>query len=224
MKTNRGDRLRIARERAGYSQTAAGKALGIPTSTYSSYERAEYPGGRDYKPEKAKSFARLFGGIDANWLITGEGRAPKGPALDEHLDSADVLPPDRPRKNKTLVKGYVGASTGAGSLYGFANDQFEEIDRPRWANDQTVAVAITGKSNGPLLDGMVVFYDDVRSPVTDDLIGSMCVVGLADDRILLKKIARGPGGTFRLLSNSDEPDIENAQIEWAAKMICIAPR
>lgn len=223
MKTNRGDRLRIARQAKGLSQSAVAKALGIPPSTYSAHERAQHPGGRDYKPEEARDYARFFK-TQVNWLMTGEGQAPKGSVSDEHVDSADILPPDKPRRDKTLIKGYVGATTGAGALYGFGNDQFEEIDRPRFATDQTVAVEIKGKSNGPLMDGMLVFYDDVRSPVTDDLIGSVCVVGLSDDRILLKKIVRGNGGAFRLISNSDEPPIENAQIEWAAKMIAIAPR
>jgi phage repressor protein C with HTH and peptisase S24 domain len=221
MKTTRGDRLRMARERLYRFSTEAARALGIAPSTYNSHERAQLPGGRDYSPEEARKYARFFK-VQASWLLTGEGQTPKVPR-DGHLDSADVLP--EIKRNTTLIKGYVGASTGSGSLYNFASDQFEEIDRPRFANDQTVAVEIKGKSNGPLMEGMLVFYDDVRSPVTDDLVGALCVVGLADDRILLKKILRGPGGSFRLLSNSnEEPPIENAKIEWAAKMIAIAPR
>lgn len=224
MKNTRGDRLRIVREKTGLSQTAAAKALGVKPATYSSHERAQHPGGRDYKPEEARDYARFFK-TQVNWLMTGEGTPPKGLTLDEHLDSAHVLPADRPSKNKALIKGYVGASTGTGALYNFGHDQFEEVDRPEFATDQTVAVEIKGKSFGPLMDGMLVFYDDVRSPITDDLVGSICVVGLSDDRILLKKIGRGPNGTFRLLSNTNEDEvIENAKIEWAAKMIAIAPR
>ena len=224
MKNTRGDRLRLVRKKTGLSQTAAAKALGIAPATYSAHERAQHPGGRDYKPEEARDYARFFK-TQVNWLMTGEGVPPKGIAQEEHHNGAHALPAERPLKNKALIKGYVGASTGAGALYRFEQDQFEEVDRPGFASDHTAAVEIKGKTAGPLMEGMLVFYDDTRSPITDDLVGSVCVVALSDDRILLKKISRGPNGTFRLLSNANEEVmIEGARIEWAAKMIAIAPR
>ena len=71
-----------------------------------------------------------------------------------------------------------------------------------------------------MFDRWYVFYDDVRRPVTPDLIGKLCVVGLSDDRVLIKKIMRnGKLGSFDLISNSDdEPPIVGARIEWAAKV------
>lgn len=223
MKTTRGDRLRAVRTAKGMSQGAVARALGIAQSTYSAHERAQSPGGRDYNPEEAREYARFYK-VQTSWLVTGEGNPPKFLGGAEHLDSEHVLPPAGERK-KTLIKGYVGASTGAGALYNFAHDQFEEVDRPDFATERTVAAEIKGKSLGPLMDGMLVYYEDVRSPVTDDMVGSVCVVGLSDDRILLKKIVRGPNGTYRLLSNTGDDDvIENAKIEWAARMIAIAPR
>lgn len=56
------------------------------------------------------------------------------------------------------------------------------------------------------------------------MFGKACVVGLADDRILLKTIKRERDGSFTLLSNSNEPPIENVEIEWAAKVINMRPR
>ena len=63
-----------------------------------------------------------------------------------------------------------------------------------------------------------MFYDDVRSPITDDMIGQLCVVGLSDDRVLIKKVLRnGARGKFDLLSNNDtEEPIKAVKIEWAA--------
>jgi len=213
MSTTRGDRLRAARLARGLSQSAAAKALGIPPSTYSAHERAQTPGGRDFNPEEARNYARLFK-TRVDWLMTSNGPPPQGV---DRIENVRVGPVGR-RKGKTLIKGYLGASTLTGALYNFGpDDRFEEIARPSFASDWTAAVEIKGKGAAPLIDGMLVFFDDNRAPVTDDLVGSTCVIGLADNRILLKKIERAPGGTI-------EEVIEGAKIEWAARMIAIAPR
>ncbi len=86
-----------------------------------------------------------------------------------------------------------------------------------------MAVEIRGNSLGELFDRWLVFYDDVRRPVTEDLIGKLCVVGLADGRVLIKKIGRSTNGLYDLLSEK-EPPIENAVIEWAARVNAMAPR
>jgi hypothetical protein len=80
---------------------------------------------------------------------------------------------------------------------------------------------------GKALDSWLVYYDDVHSPVTESLIGRLCVVGLADDRILIKRIERSRNGKkgFRLVSNNpEEPTIEDAQIEWAALVTALQPK
>ena len=105
-----------------------------------------------------------------------------------------------------------------------ADEDYEEVPAPAGANDRTVAVEIRGKSMGPLLSSWLVFYDDVRSPITDDLIGQLCVVGLADDRILVKEIRQNGRGGFRLLSNANEPPVDDVKIEWAAKVTDMRPR
>src|SRR2546430_11841325 len=56
MGTTRGERLRIARAEHLKSARLAGKAMGIPVSTYGAHERAESPGGRDYGPDEAKKY------------------------------------------------------------------------------------------------------------------------------------------------------------------------
>ncbi|ACI92681.1 putative phage repressor [Afipia carboxidovorans OM5] len=75
-----------------------------------------------------------------------------------------------------------------------------------------------------MFDRWLVYYDDVRSPVTHDLIGRLCVVGLNDDRILVKKIKRAKTeGRFDLLSET-EPPIEGVQVEWAARVKQLSPQ
>jgi hypothetical protein len=242
----RGERLKLARQLAKFKSSAgAAGALGLKTSSYNAHERAEQPGGRDFDPDQAMAYARKFK-VDAGWLLTGNGSTPKG--MDghqdhenedgrrprgEHIESSAILEqPSRPRRDgdrpqpargMVFLKGYVGAGAEA-HYYNLADDEFEEVPAMEGASDQSVAVEIKGKSFGPLLDGWLVHYEDVRSPVTDDMLGKICVVGLADDRILLKKIRLEQDGTFTLISNSDEPPIKDAIIEWAALVIGFKPR
>lgn len=135
--------------------------------------------------------------------------------------AASTEPAPAPR---VKIKGYVGAGDKA-HFYAVADDDYEEVEAPFGANDQTIALQIKGKSWGPAMDSWLVFYDDVRSPVTTDLLGEACVVGLADDRILLKVIRSNGRGGFDLHPNSTTEDvIRDAQIEWAAKVVGMRPR
>lgn len=155
------------------------------------------------------------------WLAEGKGAQ----EIDIDLRSEDVAAAldKQPEKAGIKIKGYVGAGSEA-HFYKLSDESFETVEPPTGASDQTIAVQIKGKSWGPRMDGWLVFYDDVRSPITEDLYNQACVVGLADDRILLKTIKRERDGSFTLQSNSDEPDITNAEIEWAAKVIGMGPR
>ena len=65
--------------------------------------------------------------------------------------------------------------------------------RPIDARPQTVAVQIRGHSLGALFDNWLVFYDDIRDPPDDSLIGRMCVCGLTDGRVLIKALKTQPG-------------------------------
>lgn len=120
--------------------------------------------------------------------------------------------------------GYVGAGAAA-HYYGHSNgDELDQVPAPSDASKDTVAVEVRGDSLGPLFDRWLVYYDDVRSPVTPDMYGRLCVVGLPDDRILVKRIrqSRTPG-FFHLESNA-EPTILDVQILWAARVKAMEPR
>jgi hypothetical protein len=209
MASTRGERLRIAREKKHKSARLAGKAMGIPVSTYGAHERAETPGGRDYGPDEAKRYARRFG-VTPEWLLTG--REPMRPGGG----------PDEVPAPKIRVLGYVGAGSET-HLYEVNQGDLDEIDPPT-ATEDTVAVEIRGDSLGPFLNRWLVFYDDVRQEVTPDLIGELCVVGLPDGRVLVKQLQRGRAeGLYNLLSSADKPILDVA-VTWAAKVNSISRR
>ena len=211
----RGDRLRIARERLFPTARVAAQTIGVAVSTYFAHERAEDPLGRDYGPDQARYYGKRFR-VTPEWLLTGFGPGPTGepPIFPEQPDPA--IP-------RVLVMGYVGAGSTA-HFYDVDQGNLDEVTPPEGATPSTIAVEIRGESLGTVFNRWLVFYDNVRRPVTPELIGELCVVGLADGRILIKQLQRGKGkGLFNLISSNDKP-ILDVEVEWAARVDSIARR
>lgn len=133
-----------------------------------------------------------------------------------------VAMPDHSGPRTVPLVGYVAA----GAVAHFFDDQgvIDEVEAPDGSTNETVAVEIRGDSLGSIFDRWLVFYDEVRSPLTNDLIGKLCVVGLADGRIMVKKVQRSKTpGYYHLLSNTEAP-ILDAVVEWAARVKNMVPR
>lgn len=136
------------------------------------------------------------------------------PRIREYLELEPVV----------RVVGSVGASSGE-VYYGEANDDpGETAPAPLGASPDTVAVEIKGDSLGPGFNGWLAFYDDRREPLTLDLVGRLCVVGLADGRILIKIPRQAPRGLFHLFPNAGGDVIPDAKVTWAARVIHLAPK
>lgn len=151
-------------------------------------------------------------------------------ALDcslEYLTDPRTIDPDAHggvRNGRTVpLVGYVGAGSAA-HFYASGDGELDRIEAPEYANEHTVAAKIQGPSVGPLFDGWLVFWDEVRSPVTPDMLGELCVIGLPDDRILVKQLkAASAPGLFHLLSNNEAPMLDQ-EVMWAAKVKGMQPR
>lgn len=129
------------------------------------------------------------------------------------MDSAKTVP----------LVGYVGAGAET-HLFAEGQGPFDQVDAPEGASETTVAVEIRGESLGALFDQWLIFYDKVERPVTSDMIGRLCVVGLTDGRILVKKIRYGQlTGHYNLISNTEAP-IYDVEIAWAARVKQMTPR
>jgi hypothetical protein len=212
--TTPGSRLRQAREARfkGMSGRSAAEALGVPPATLNAHERAGEPGGRRYKPDEAESYARRLG-VSPEWLLLGKGRM----AVEQDDDEEESRTP------RTPIVGYVGAAAEA-HFYNVGHGHLDETDRPNNATDSTVAVEIRGDSLGPWFDRWLVFYDDVKSPITEDMYGHLCVVGLSNDQVLVKEVRPGSRrGLFHLGPTGNET-AKDAKVLWGAKVRMIAPR
>ena len=165
-------------------------------------------------------------GTISKWL--SEQQSPNKRQWDQFVD---IVTKDKRTKHLVAARaavetvpvvGYVGA--GAETEFFGEQGRYGEVRAPDGATPNTVAVEVRGESLGPLFDRWLVFYDDVHRPVAADLVGKLCVVGLEDGRVLVKKLQRSrTKGLFHLLSNTEAP-ILDVPIEWAARVKGLAPR
>lgn len=144
--------------------------------------------------------------------------------LNKIARALDVKPSDILSEAPMVpVVGYVGAGAEM-HFYATADSPDEFVPMPENGNENTVAVEIRGSSLGSIFDTWLVYYDQIQHQPTTDMLGKLCVVGLEDDRVLVKRLRRGSSrGLFNLESNT-EGLIEDAVIRWAAKVKNMTPR
>jgi hypothetical protein len=192
-------------EAVNLSATAASRKAGLSVDAIRNLQRARANG-----VEKGLSTRTLTALAETlmttpGWLLEGEG------------DPETAKPPTVP------VVGYVQAGAEA-VLFASGQGPFDYVPAPEGSSRHTVAAEIRGESLGPFFSEWLIFWDDVRSPITEDLIGSLCVVGLPDGRILVKKLKSSKvAGLYHLLSQTEAP-IFDQEIEWAAKVTNMSPR
>lgn len=215
--TDRGQRIRYVRaEKLGLSSQGSLADL-MKERTGEAVTRGAVGNWEQGKPIGIKHVSALaqISKTSIEWILHGHG-------------DIDAFPPDQAGEHGRTVPvvGYVGAGAAA-HYYAVSQSNLDQVTAPPDAAPSTVAMEVRGNSIGPLFNTWLVFYDEVRSPITPDLIGRLCVVGLPDDRILVKQIRRSARfkGLFDLISNSlDEEPIEGVEIAWAAKVKHMSPR
>jgi SOS-response transcriptional repressor LexA len=197
-------------EALNLTASAASARAGLSRDAIRNMQRAAKTGTRQGVSTNTLAALAAVLKTTPQWLLDGSG--------EEDLGHGTV----------PLV-GKVGAGAAA-RYYGSAQGEIDRVPAPKNPTKDTVAVEIEGQSLGPYYDGWLVYYDEVHSPVTPDLIsrdiskGPLCVVGLADDRVLIKKITKSKTpGLHHLLSSNDDP-ILDVEITWAAKVRSIEPR
>jgi transcriptional regulator with XRE-family HTH domain len=187
--------LRAARKAKKLTLEALAADIGISVSQLSRIERGE----REARFAEVQKIAERLG-LGVADLVDG-------------ADEGDTVP----------VVGYVGAGAEM-SFFAEGQGEIDRVKAPEGSTKKTVATIIRGTSLGELFDRWLVYYDQIRTPPTSDMIGTLCVVGLADGRTLVKKLQRGQmEDTYTLISNT-EPPIYDAEVDWAARVNQMSPR
>lgn len=137
------------------------------------------------------------------------------------VDTGEIV---KGKRGVVPIAGYVSAGSEM-ILFGEGQGSHGEVEAPDGSSDKTLAVEIRGESLGPFFNGWLVFFDDVRSPVTDDIIGKLCVVGLEDGRVLVKRLVRSRSSSqlFHLYGQFGDPLLDTA-VKWAAQVKSVMPR
>lgn len=161
-------------------------------------------------------------GTVSRWVKGGKIESENRDRIDELAAEILKRPLKRPLSVGIAIVGYAGAGDD-GVNFGEGQGPFGEIRAPDWATDKTVAVHVRGTSLGALLDGWYALYDDRRDPPDHSLAGKLCIVGLPDKSVYVKKLARGSAPRkWHLISNS-QPPIFDVEVEWAAEIRGFAP-
>lgn len=192
-----GERIKAARMTRQWSQARLAEAINTAQTTVSSWERGRTEPTREDVGRVAQAL-----GLSSSEIETSR--------TDEAASSCPIV-------------GYVGAGA-AMNLFSHGQGPLGFTTSPPGANARTVAAEVRGDSLGSFFNQWLVFYDDVHAPVSDRQIGELCVCGLSDGRVLVKKIQRArQHGLFHLLSQTEEP-ILDVPLDWAARVTHMRPR
>ena len=197
MGDNFGENLRRARKASGWSQERLAQEASLESKGYIS---ALESGKRPMPPGRTlEALARALG-VAASALVGSESNRATVP-----------------------VVGYVQAGAEA-ILFAEGQGPFDEVPAPHNATAKTVALQSRGESLGPLLAEWLVYYDDVRSPITPDMFGQLCVLGLPDGRVVVKQLKRaGAEGRYHLISQNEGPMLDE-EVAWGAIVTAMTPR
>lgn len=161
------------------------------------------------------------------------GSVPRGPLLQRIADLANTTVerlfgvgelPDPSHANIPVV-GYVGAGSQVLPFDDYARGQgMAFVERPPGLTGDAVALEVQGDSMFPTAEnGWKLIYTGEQTVLEEEVLNRLCVVKLADDRVMVKRLMRGTQqGRYHLVS-SNAPPIEDAEIVWAARVKAIIP-
>lgn len=188
-----GNNLKKLRNAAGWTLQQAADNMGVSYGQYVKLERGE----RRFTTDHIRIAAEAFG-----------------------VSPAEVIDPP----NLVPIVGLAGAGPDGSVIFASEQDNLGEAPMPPGGNPGTVAVEIRGDSMRGIGDnGWLFYFDDRREPVTEDLIGELCIVGLENGQTLVKKLYRGRGEGLFDLESTNAPTLRDQKIVWAALITAIIP-
>ena len=194
MTQTKADRLRIAREKAGFaSAQAAAEAFHWGVAGYRHHEN----GTRSYGPDKAKTYARAFK-VKAGWLLGMDGMDDSPPAL--RIVTSDKL----------VVETSVAAGVWREAMQ--SQDIIEIDTPPPLAEAKRMGFTVEGRSMdlcydpGTVLDCVSIFYNGVEPQNGDHVIVERCMGDLRE--LTVKEFLKRDGKHY-LVPRSTQPEFQS---------------
>lgn len=219
------DRLKRVREQLGQSQKGMDPLLGIGKGSWQRYELGQTPGGQ--------VIAALAGlGIDAHWLLTGEGemlRDQRRPPESAPQAAAEHMVRE-PSPEYALVPLYdVRAAAGHGAVV----EEEQIIDslafKRQWIQQELHAspgdlylIYVDGESMEPTLRPGDVILVDRRSAQAVPRDG--IYVLRMDGSLLVKRLQRLPGRQVKVTSDNPAYEPFNLSLETPGEDLAIVGR
>lgn len=189
-------RLRLARVGLGFGQAEAASKFGIPISTYRKYESGPSEPGADAVAGISRA------GINANWLLTGEGQM----LLNQVSGTRTEYQVDLDKDYVSIPLYDVHAAAGSGTLV----DEEHVVDvlhfKQEWIRaelraspDDLYLIHVDGESMEPTLrPGDIILVDNRDQSQARDGIYVLRMNGT----LLVKRLQRLPGGIIKVTSDN----------------------
>lgn len=184
--------------RLGLDQTEFGEMVGVTQSTVSRWGVSSVPRG-----QTLSLLADLAGVSSASFL-------------------KERLPTDGMRKVRVI--GFVGAGA---AVYAYEqlglNSEQPTIELPSSIKGNA-ALSVKGDSLEPdAYEGWSVVYIGGKTQDPREVLGQLCVVGVEDGRMLVKRVEEGSKPGLYDLVSRNAPTLNDECLSWAARVTAIVP-
>ena len=193
--------LKAAMEAMQIGPTALGRLSGESKQNIDRWSKGE----RRLQPEDAAKLAPHLGVSVRDLLL-----------LDQFGDHVTARP-------TTRIVGRAGAATDGRVVFAEGQEGLGEVEIPEGATEESVALEIEGYSQGFIADGCLIFYTEVHSAPTEDMLGTIVVVGTEDGEVLLKRLLRGSEPGLYDLESINGPMMKDRRVLWAAHVDSLVP-
>jgi len=204
----RAARLRKARIAAGYGsgrdawRELTRRGSDVSMNTYSSNEN----GNAGFSFRRAEEYASAFC-VRPVWLYSGSGPM-KGNEAPGYC----------------RIIGSVGANPDGSVVLSLADERYDMAPSPPGAGETVVALEVEGHSmRGFADDGSLIYFEDQRTPPSEDMLGHVVILETEDGQVLVKRLLRGSKKGRYDLESIMGPTMQEQKIRWAAFPSAIVP-